>query len=192
MNRVTKGAIAIAAGVVLLGGGAGSLAYWQTSQSAGSVSVGVASFALDRTGPPTYTVNGVTTAGDDVAFKPGDRVVYRVPYAIAAEGGDIHAKAAVVLGTASAKDASGATVDPTTITPTVTYALVSQSPGLTVAAVSGTGAFSVAGSGSAELSVILEWPGSDTWAGAAGGSFEVSASSITLTQIAGPLQPVAP
>jgi alternate signal-mediated exported protein len=190
MNKALKGSIAIAAGVALLGGGLGSLAYWQTTENAGYVAVGVASFELERTGPPTYALNGGEIGADDIAFKPGDHVVYSVPYSITAEGEGLYAAADVTLGerTAVTEDGQPITVG---ITPQVTYELVSNSPNLQIDAVSGTDSFNVAGSGSATLRVIVVWP-DDNWQAAQGGEFGVSPSQIVLKQVSSPLEAVNP
>lgn len=81
MNKLTKAAIAGAAGIALLLGGAGSLAYWNdsadvtsTSINSGSLSVEVESAARDTTitdwvpgDTATYTANvKVVAAGDNI------------------------------------------------------------------------------------------------------------------------------
>jgi alternate signal-mediated exported protein len=88
MNKLTKGAIAGAAGIALLMGGAGTLAYWNDSSDvlASGQSISSGDLTLGTSGSPAWTVkpwNG-TASGSAVAipsigsFKmvPGDVLEY--------------------------------------------------------------------------------------------------------------------
>jgi len=96
MNKMTKGAIAGAAGVVLLLGGAGTFALWNDSASvnAGSISTGTLTLtagtgvwkdvSTDVTGQPTI---------DASTFKmvPGDTLAYTNTFTVASSGNNLKA-----------------------------------------------------------------------------------------------------
>ncbi|MCW4384822.1 alternate-type signal peptide domain-containing protein [Salinibacterium sp. SYSU T00001] len=83
MNKLLKGSIAGAAGIVLLLGGAGTLAYWNDSAtvaSAGTVSSGELSIAS--------TVAG--TWDDSIALiVPGDSLTYTEQFTVTASGDNL-------------------------------------------------------------------------------------------------------
>jgi len=92
MNKLTKAAIAGAAGIALLLGGAGSLAYWnsETGLNGGSVSSG--NLTIEAAAAPTnvmYAFNGGTPAAFNPATNkivPGDVVTMTQDVTITAVG----------------------------------------------------------------------------------------------------------
>ena len=88
MNKNIKGAVAIAAGVVLLMGGAGSLAYWNDTQSVASAA-GVNAGTLSATaGTGGWTKGFYDNSGNVITAPasvspgstlvvPGNRLVYQ-------------------------------------------------------------------------------------------------------------------
>ncbi len=105
MNKTTKGTIAIAAGITLLLGGAGSLAYWQETANVAAASVSTGqlhvtvgtgtTWEVKKSGASTYTaIANIST------FKmvPGDSVRYTVPFSTLAEGDNLVANATVAFG----------------------------------------------------------------------------------------------
>lgn len=98
ISRSSKGAIAAAAAGVLLLGGAGSLAYWNDSQTVtgGSISSGTlsltqeagqvcSSWTLDAAGGPTAYTPGVTL------IVPGDVITKTCDYTVNASGAHLAA-----------------------------------------------------------------------------------------------------
>lgn len=94
MNKLTKAAIAGAAGIALLLGGAGSLAYWNASDSvnAGTIEAG------------TLTLNaeaGSWTTPAPALWVPGDSAVYTTQLEIGATGDNLEALLSVNPGSIS-------------------------------------------------------------------------------------------
>lgn len=124
MNRLLKGAIAGAAGVALLLGGAGTLAYWNTS--AGLVGGQVVSGTLQIDTVGTASVTHLATGATVQRIVPGDTIVVTQAVDITATGDNLKAKLEVdvpnalagildypgVNLTLTAVDASGTAVAP--------------------------------------------------------------------------------
>ena len=101
MNKLTKAAIAGAAGVILLMGGAGSLAYWNDSIASGpsgqTITAGTLTVTAGSAGSWTKAFSGTTTypAGTAVAnisavnIVPGNRLVYTQTFNVNATGDDL-------------------------------------------------------------------------------------------------------
>jgi alternate signal-mediated exported protein len=105
MNRYAKGAIAAAAGAVLLLGGAGTFALWNDSTTVDAGSVTSGHLALDDSSlvghwyhyDPALTVGQYAAQGDLVdtagayTVVPGDELIYvATGLGIDAEGGNLH------------------------------------------------------------------------------------------------------
>jgi alternate signal-mediated exported protein len=129
MNKLTKGAIATAAGVILLMGGAGTLASWNSSANTGS-SQTITAGALNVTANSDGVWKSGTTTITPSTFLivPGDSVTYTQTFNLVASGNNLLFTLAVTPGAIAAKSAS----NPTDV------ALAS--------AVSGSSIFAVAGS----------------------------------------------
>lgn len=90
MNKLTKSAIAGAAGIALLLGGAGSLAYWNSSATVGGTTITAGTLTI--TSDPGATTN-YTSSGDSVTLiVPGDSVTVTQPVTISATGDNLKAK----------------------------------------------------------------------------------------------------
>lgn len=96
MERLTKGALAIGAGALLLLGGAGTYALWSDSQAvaeAGDISSGDLDLAL---GTAAWTLNGTTVADvTAVRIVPGDVLALSQPITVTAIGDSLQATLAV-------------------------------------------------------------------------------------------------
>lgn len=90
MNKFTKGSIAASAAVVLLLGGAGSLAYWNDD----------AALAVDPINAGQLTIEASTGAWapEINAWVPGDRSVYSTTLTVVAEGDNIEGTIELDLG----------------------------------------------------------------------------------------------
>lgn len=90
MNKVVKGTLAATVGVALLGGGAGSLAFWQVSSGTQplTLSTGYVEF---RPGLASYTLNGESITLDQLELQylvPGDTVTYEQQFVYDLRGTD--------------------------------------------------------------------------------------------------------
>lgn len=96
-KKMTKGTVAIAAGVTLLLGGAGTYALWETSQPLdGSVAVGDLDLEL---GEGTWTLNGAPVPDvERVRIVPGDEVSLDQDLTVTAIGDDLLAQLSVNEG----------------------------------------------------------------------------------------------
>lgn len=108
MKKTTKGALAAAASASLLLGGAGSLAYWNTTDSVTAGSFTTGNLILDAANcdaagwTVTNTIEGVNAAAVDLAnfdVVPGDKFTKTCTVAITAVGDNLRASLAVVNGT---------------------------------------------------------------------------------------------
>ncbi|QKE01770.1 alternate-type signal peptide domain-containing protein [Nocardioides marmotae] len=103
MNKTAKGALAAGTAAVLLMGGAGSLAYWQSEVKDGAGTVNSGRLSLEQDGAGSWTHNGVAVANPvDVVAVPGDVFVFSgATYVVEAEGDDLAAELSVTPGTAT-------------------------------------------------------------------------------------------
>ncbi|MDD9206686.1 alternate-type signal peptide domain-containing protein [Georgenia sp. 10Sc9-8] len=97
VNKMTKGAVAVAAGVTLLLGGAGTYAWWSVEQSAaeqGEIQSGDLDLAL---GQAAWTLNGdpVTADVTQVRVVPGDVLVLTQSVTVTAIGDDLASQLSV-------------------------------------------------------------------------------------------------
>ena len=93
MNKIAKASIAGAAGVVLLMGGAGSLAYWNSTANLGSNGTTITAGTLSATagvGSWTSSFNGgASAAGLPALLVPGNRLTYTQTFTVSATGDNL-------------------------------------------------------------------------------------------------------
>ncbi|MCR6712549.1 MAG: alternate-type signal peptide domain-containing protein [Demequina sp.] len=96
MNKTTKAAVATATGIVLLLGGAGSLAYWtdtaNTGGSATTINAGTLQLTAVNVGTWTKSFNGgasSTVTPGTFLMVPGDTLVYTQTFNVNARGQDL-------------------------------------------------------------------------------------------------------
>ena len=112
MNKILKGAIAGAAGVALLAGGAGTFAYWNASSSvAPSGSIIAGNLAISDSGAAGVWTTASGTVVTLASFKavPGDVLTYTKTMAIVATGNNL--VATLALGPAAVTGVSAAAAD---------------------------------------------------------------------------------
>ncbi|GAA4744840.1 alternate-type signal peptide domain-containing protein [Gordonia alkaliphila] len=102
MNKVTKGALAAAAGAAILVGGAGTMAAWSDSSSLGSGTVTAGTLNIDQV-PDSGKWHWGTPGGTEFnpatdRLVPGDTVVYVADYNITAVGTNLVATLTPTLG----------------------------------------------------------------------------------------------
>jgi alternate signal-mediated exported protein len=107
MRKTAKGAVAAAAGVVLLLGGAGSLAYWTDSATVdgGAINSGHLQLLTDDTNPgcSAWTLDGGDPYDPDTSLVvPGDTLTESCTFTLSATGdhmqGTVEASAADITG----------------------------------------------------------------------------------------------
>ena len=108
MRKTTKGAIAVGAGVALLLGGAGTLAYWTDTNDVDSnttVTAGNLDLApVAATAAWTWKTGGQTFVPATSRIVPGDVVVFTQRYTVTAQGDRL--KAQLLVNGAPAKTAN--------------------------------------------------------------------------------------
>lgn len=104
MKKLTKGAIAAAAGVTLLLSGGGTLAYWNATTNGGSAAITSGNLALAQNGTPTWTLTHTTGTAvpvpdiTKVKLVPGDKLTYTGSYNVTAMGDDLVVKVSLAKG----------------------------------------------------------------------------------------------
>ena len=96
MNKFAKGSLAAGAGLVLLLGGAGTLAYWNDSEHLDGGTINTGSLTLDQ---PTDAESGWDQ--DIEIWVPGDKATYSTTLTLEAEGDNIQGN--IVLDPTSIK-----------------------------------------------------------------------------------------
>jgi alternate signal-mediated exported protein len=210
MNKLVKGAIAGAAGIVLLMGGAGSLAYWNDSASAGpgggsnSITAGTLTIAAANTGSWTkglYNNAGTQTVApaavatlSAVRIVPGNRLVYTQSFNLNATGDDLFFTISNTAGTVVAPTPSPTAADLALVAQVNASATTGFSVGTVSAgnvALTGTtaGVYKVTGAGTSTITVTwtVDFPfGATAVNTAKGGILNLSQGAITITQVAAP------
>lgn len=154
MNKLVKGAIATGVGVVLLMGGAGTLAYWNAGASTGGATITAGNLSV------APVANGVWKSGattiDPATFRtvPGDTLTYTQNVTLSASGDNL--KFTVALAPGALTNSTGAANDAlkAQLASTATYAVVAA--GQKITAVSGQpNTFTVASAGDTTLTVTV-------------------------------------
>ncbi|WP_299058029.1 alternate-type signal peptide domain-containing protein [uncultured Nocardioides sp.] len=103
MRKSTKSVLAAGAAVVVLTGGAGSLAYWNATADVEGGQVEAGELALDAVGTGVWELNGtaVDDPDTDVVLVPGDVLTYTADYTVVAVGNNIQATLSAVGGDGS-------------------------------------------------------------------------------------------
>lgn len=111
MNKLTKGAIATAAGVILLMGGAGTLASWNSSANAGSAQT-ISSGSLSVTAGAAGVWKSGATVITPSSFRivPGDTLTYTQDFNLAASGNNLVFTLAATPGAIAASTSGAADV----------------------------------------------------------------------------------
>ena len=104
MKKITKATLAAGAGVALLIGTGGTLAFWNDSVSLGGASIAAGNLQLTQKGTPTWQIqhtSGAVSAVSDISalrIVPGDKLIYTGDYTITAQGDNLVFKADVANG----------------------------------------------------------------------------------------------
>lgn len=159
MNKLAKGAIAGAAGIILLMGGAGSLAYWSDSATLGTSGQTITAGSLKITANTDGAWKQGSTAVDLSTFKavPGDQLTYTQTFNVAATGNNLYFTATVNSQAISGATASAA--DTALAGALVKSAANFTVTGSTIAASTTAGTYKVGtGTGSVTVSFTVTFP----------------------------------
>ena len=183
MNKITKGAIAGAAGIALLLGGAGTFAVWNDTAnlSGSSINTGQLFMTPSATAGTWSNVTKPTAVAipDITTFKmvPGNTLKFTKTVAITATGNDLTANLTY--------DTTSITI-PTALASYVTVTLGATSTGSNVVS-SGTNTFTVTPAvGASTVTVTVTVALSSTTPGLVGqaSAIDLSGIKLTLTQVA--------
>jgi alternate signal-mediated exported protein len=199
MNKLVKGAVATAAGVALLMGGAGTFAYWNDSVgiTGGTITAGnlVVNDATPTNGVWTVQKNGAgaaVTVANIATFvaSPGDKFTYTKNVSITATGDNLTATLALGAGSIAAAGATP-TAASTALAAylTKTAAITATGAGVTAGSVAGTYLITPGTTGvtnrNVAVSVVINFPKSATQGAENNtklGSVDLSGLTVTLDQ----------
>jgi alternate signal-mediated exported protein len=208
MNKLVKGSIAGAAGIILLMGGAGSLAYWNDSAAAGpaggtTITAGTLTVTAATAGSWTkgfYNAAGTVVTAQSavgtlssVRVVPGNRLIFTQNFNIVATGDDLYftigSTAGAVTG-ATAGAADVALAAQINASGTTAFAVAPVSGGTVVAATT-PGTYKVSSNAGTPSTVQVTWTidfpfGATAVNTAKTGAVSLSQGAITLTQVATP------
>ncbi|MBN9607378.1 MAG: alternate-type signal peptide domain-containing protein [Actinomycetales bacterium] len=208
MNKLVKASIATGAALLLLMGGAGSLAYWNSSAVAGpasgsnTITAGTLSIAAANSGTWTksfYNGSGTLVTGpsavttlSSVRLVPGNRLVYTQNFTVTASGDDLYFTVASTAGAVTAASTNPedvALAAQVNASGTTAFSVASITGGnVTPSTTAGTYKLS-SNSGTSTITVTwtVDFPfGASAVNTAKGGVISLSQGSITLTQVAAP------
>jgi alternate signal-mediated exported protein len=210
MNKLVKGSIAGAAGIILLMGGAGSLAYWNDSANAGpgagsnSITAGTLTVTAVNSGSWTkgmYNNAGTQTVAPAavaslaaVKVVPGNRLVYTQSFNVVGTGDDLFftigsTNGAVTAASAAAADvALAAAINGSGVT---AFTVGAVSGGTVVATGVTAGVYKVSSNAGTPATITVTWTINIPFGAAVDnasktGAVNLSQGSITLTQVAAP------
>ncbi|MES1170556.1 MAG: alternate-type signal peptide domain-containing protein, partial [Leifsonia sp.] len=153
MNKLTKGAIATAAGVILLMGGAGTLASWNSNAVAGSAQTIAAGQLSVTAGAAGVWKSGSTTITPST-FKivPGDSLTYTQTFNVVASGNNLLFTLAATPGAIAANSGSSADV---ALAAAVTGSASFTIAGSNIAASTTPGTYKVTAAGATTITVTM-------------------------------------
>ncbi|MBW9119585.1 alternate-type signal peptide domain-containing protein [Microbacterium trichothecenolyticum] len=187
MKKIVKASIATTAGVVLLLGGAGTFATWNSSATAEGASIVSGNLVVEASQEAgTWTANGTAIDIADYAIVPGDVLTYTKTMSVGAEGDSLSATLALT-------DSSIAPADPTKQADIALASYLTDSAVLTAsgAGITGSGpTFTVTPAGDVvsqdvTVTVTIAFPYGDVVGGnndAMNGAVTLDELTVSLTQ----------
>lgn len=187
MNKIVKASIATTAGVVLLLGGAGTFATWNSSTQTQGASIVSGNLVVEPSSTGgSWTANGAPISIADYAIVPGDVLIYTETMKVGAEGDSLSATLALT-------DSSIAPADSGNDADRALAGYLDDSAELTASGpgISGTGPTFTVTPGAGVISqdvtvtVRIEFPAGDVAGGnndAMNGAVTLDALTVSLTQ----------
>jgi alternate signal-mediated exported protein len=176
MNKLTKAAIAGAAGIALLLGGAGSLAYWNTSASLTGATITAGELTITANNDGAWSDAGGAITIASFRAVPGDVLTYTASFDVTAVGDNLTATVALTGDSIAAASTSPADVKLASL---LTKSTVVKVGGVVTNVVS-----PAAGTQTVTVSVSITWPDGAPVDDndAMNGAVDLSGMTITLTQ----------
>lgn len=187
MNKVVKGTIAAAAAVALFGGGAGSLAYWQASDSTDEMILQMGHLLLMEN-TKSYTLNGEVVTYEaltsyDSRLVPGDVVTYEHRFGI-----DVAPAADAVLNVGEVDLGNTAQAVLDAIDTDLTVSVVEEwSDAMVFSATNKARSFNVTGRGMVAVTISITVPADLEETDSMVNGIFLQPLPVTLTQVAEPL-----
>ena len=165
MNKLVKGAVAAAAGIALLMGGAGSLALWNDSVTvnAGSVSSGTLKVTAGTAGSWSPTIAKIV---------PGDTVTYTQTINLSATGDNLKATVASNIG-AITNNITGSTATSTFVVKNASNVVVTPTAGV----------YTLNGAYTVEVTITVAFASGTTGTTGQNASVNLSTLAVTVTQV---------
>jgi alternate signal-mediated exported protein len=208
MNKLVKGSIAGAAGIILLMGGAGSLAYWNDSAAAGpagGTSITAGTLTITAVNAGTWTKGMYNNAGTQtvapaavanlatVRVVPGNRLVYTQAFNVVGTGDDLFFTIGSTAGavTASGGGANQALADVINGSGLTAFTVSSVSGGTVVPSGVTAGVYKVSSNAGTPSTITVTWTINIPFGAVVDnttktGVVSLTQGAITLTQVAAP------
>lgn len=153
MNKLTKGAIATAAGVILLMGGAGTLASWNSSANAGSSqTITAGALAVTANADGVWKNGSTTITPSSFRIVPGDSLTYTQTFNLNASGNNLLFTLVATPGAIAGASSSSADVAlATALTGSGTFSVA----GANIAASTTPGTYKVTTAGTTVVTVTM-------------------------------------
>ncbi|MGW6374669.1 alternate-type signal peptide domain-containing protein [Rhodococcus sp. NPDC055112] len=175
MNNKMKGAIAAGAATVLLAGGAGTMAAWNSGVSIGGGGVGAGALALTQSGAPSWVDQHGALTITDFRAVPGDTVTYTASFVVTAQGTNLRANLTV--------DNATITGDPA-LKAAMATSVTATSGGLSLPSNAGGVVITPAQNGKVvDVKVVLTFKPATAGATAQSARIDLSNFNVTLKQV---------
>lgn len=169
MQKITKGVLALGAGLLLAIGSAGSLAYWQGQTSVGATTFTTGDLSLEADAS-TWSLNGALVTDSDqspsqqqaalqaLRLVPGDSLVWVQDYFIDQNGDGLYLALDVAIGGLTANAANPTAPVSTMLASSYTITPKSGQSVTFTETSSGSGTYKVTGKGEFTVTTTLAWP----------------------------------
>lgn len=176
MNKLAKAAIAGAAGIALLLGGAGSLAFWNDSAGMGGASITAGTLTIRSNTDGAWTNDGNPVDLATFRAVPGDELVFTTTFNVTATGDNLSATVGITGDSIEAASTGAAD--------TALAGLLTKSVAFKVDGDTSTTVDPAPGIQVVTVSVTISWPNGTSAADnpAKNGAVDLTGMTITLTQ----------
>lgn len=191
MNRIMKGAIALGAATVLLIGGAGSLAYWQSTQTIDGDTFDFFASGFEVTpGTASWTRNGTPITQQDLeaqALIPGTTLVYTAPFSVSTNSLNFYLTAEAALGEMIVSPVGAPTWPTRDFSDAISATSIITGTGVT--ATTTPGVYNLSGATNLSLVMTISWPYGTTPEGKETmmAGIDFADTTVTITQVPAPL-----
>ena len=200
MQKITKGTLALGAGLLLTIGGVGSLAFWQDQTSTGATTFTTGSLSIE-TGAGNWKLNTVLvtdstssptpqqTALKALRIVPGDSLAWTQEYEVEQTGTGLYVALDVAIGGLTANPANPSTPVSSMLAASYTIAPKAGQTITLTEIPTNSGTYRVVGSGTITVTTTLAWPfgtTADTSGATESKLIDFADTTLTLRQVAAP------